>query len=434
MSTRLSRRRFLKRGLTATGAGVVAPQLIAGTALGRAGATPPSERIGMGFVGLGNQGGGHLFGGGWTYLPGGYLGRQDVQVLAVCDVQSRRAEGGKARVEKHYADKLGQGNYRGCGAHNDIRDMLRNDQIDAVLIAAAYHAAATNSILAARAGKDVYCEKPTSVTVRAGRAVVEAVQANGRVYQAGTQQRSEYDGKFRRAVELVRSGRIGRLERVYAYQRGGGISPPRSTGHGNPAPPDVNWEAYVNWLPWFAYDGNTGGHRFGSGDINWGQHHYDIAQWGADVDDTGPVEIRLENGHPVHVFANGVEIHGCYPPGEKWNEGGAMFVGTEGSITVHRNVFTSDPPDLVKEAPDVRDTGVYFSNSHSSNFLECIRTRQRTICNEESTHRASSLLLLGGIAQRIGRTLKWDPVKEEFPDAPDANRLLSMAARQPWRF
>jgi hypothetical protein len=435
MSTRLSRRRFLRRGFAAAGATVVAPYLVPASALGKNGATAPGDRIGMGFVGLGGQGGGHLFGGAWTYLSGGYLGRGDVQVLGVCDVQGKRAADGKDRVHKHYAGKLAAGAYKGCTAYTDIREMLLRDDIDAVLIASAYHAAATQSILAARAGKDVYCEKPTSVTVRAGRAVVEAVRANGRVYQAGTQQRSEYGGKFRQAVELVRGGRIGQLQRVYAYQTGGGIAPPASSGRGGAAiPPDVNWEVYVNSLPYFAYDGNTGAHRFGFGDINWGQHHYDIAQWGVGADDTGPVEIRLDEGKPVYRYANGIEVWGCTPPGQPWNEGGACFVGTEGSITVHRNVFTSNPPGLVKESPGLSGARVYYSNSHSGNFLECVRTRQRTISDAETAHRAASLLLLGGIAMRIGRTLKWDPQKEEFPDAPDANRLLSMAAREPWRY
>ncbi len=233
--SRVSRRQFLGRGLAAVGAAVAAPCLVPASALGKNGATPPSDRIGMGFVGLGGQGGGHLFGGAWTYLPGGYLGRDDVQVLGVCDVQRKRAEEGKARVERHYAEKFGQGAYQGCGAYWDIRDMLLRDDIDAVLIAAAYHAAATNAILTVRAGKDVYCEKPTSVTIRAGRAIVEAVRAHGRVYQGGTQQRSEYDGRFRRAVELVRGGRIGQLKRVYAYQTGGGLTPPPSTARAAPS-------------------------------------------------------------------------------------------------------------------------------------------------------------------------------------------------------
>jgi hypothetical protein len=388
----------------------------------------------MGFVGLGGQGGGHLFGGAWTYLPGGYLARDDVQVLGVCDVQRKRAENAKERVERHYADKFGQSSYAGCRAYDDIRAMVADPGIDAVLIAAAYHAAATNSLIALRAGKDVYCEKPTSVTIRAGRAVADAVAAYGRVYQAGTQQRSEYDGRFRRAVELVRSGRIGRLQRIYAYQGGGGIAPPPSTDRGGRVPDGVHWEAYVNCLPWFNYDGNTGAHRFGWGDINWGQHHLDIAQWGADADHTGPEEIRLADGKPVFLYANGVEIHGSPPPGKKWDQGGATFVGTEGSVTVHRNVLVSDPPELLRETPTPNDSGVYYSNSHSGNFLECVGTRQPTICDAESTHHAASLLLLGGIATKIGRTLEWDPVKEEFPGAPDANRLLTIPAREPWRY
>jgi predicted dehydrogenase len=388
----------------------------------------------MGFVGLGGQGGGHLFGGAWTYLPGGYLAREDVQVLGVCDVQRKRAEGARSRVEQHYASKSSLGSYAGCKAYDDIRELVSSPQIDAVLIAAAYHAAATNSLIALRAGKDVYCEKPTSVTIRAGRAVADTAAAYGRVYQAGTQQRSEYGGRFRRAVELVRGGRIGRLRRVYAYQGGGGLAPPPSAAPGGAVPDDVNWEAYVNCLPWFNYDGNTGAHRFGTGEINWGQHHLDIAQWGADADATGPEEIRLENGRPVFRYASGVEVYGCPPPGKGWGEGGATFVGTEGAITVHRNVLVSEPPEMLRETPVPNDSGVYYSNSHSGNFLECIRTRQQTICHAESTHRAASLLLLGGIALRIGRTLKWDPAKEKFPEAPDANRLLTMAAREPWRY
>ncbi len=433
MAGRFSRRWFLASGVRAAGAVAAAPYLVPASALGKDGATPPADRIAMGFVGLGGQGGGHLFGGAWTYLPGGYLGRDDVQVLGVCDVQRRKAEDAAKRVEAHYAQRFGRGSYRGCGAYWDIRDLLLRDDVDAVLIAAAYHAAANNAILAARAGKDVYCEKPTSVTIRAGRAVVEAVRAHGRVYQAGTQQRSEYGGRFRRAVELVRGGRIGKLQRIYAYQVGGGLVPPASTARGGPVPPEVNWDTYVGPLPWFNYDGSTGAHRFGWGDINWGQHHYDIVQWGADADTTGPVEIHLADGKPVYRYATGVEVYGCPPPGQAWNEGGATFIGSAGSVTVHRNVLTSNPPELIKEPPPADRAGVYYSTSHSGNFLECVRTRQPTISCAETAHRAASMLLLGGIAMRIGRPLRWDPQKEEFPDAPDANRLLSMAPREPWR-
>ena len=433
MATRVSRRRFVQHGLLAAGASAAVPYLVAGSALGKDGATPPSDRINMGFIGLGGQGSGHLFGGAWTYLPGGYLGRDDVQVLAVCDVQRKKAQAGKQRVEQHYAEKFGQGSYRGCGVYSDIRDLLNRDEIDAVLIAAAYHAAATNAILAARAGKDVYCEKPTSVTIRAGRAVVEAVRAHGRVYQGGTQQRSEYGGSSARRSSWSAVDASAVSNGSMPTKPAAASTPPPSTAHG-PVPPDINWEPYVGPLPWFNYDGSTSAHRFGFGDINWGQHHYDIVQWGLGADDTGPVEIRLESGKPVYRYANGVEVFGTPPPGQAWNEGGACFVGTEGSITVHRNVFTSDPPELIRESSVLSVPGVYYSTSHSGNFLECVRTRQRTITDAETAHRAASLLLLGGITMRIGRTLKWDPQKEEFPDAPDANRLLSLAAREPWRY
>lgn len=430
---RLSRRKAIGRGLAALGAAVAAPWIVPGTAIGANGSTPPSDRIAMGFTGLGGQGGGHLFGGAWTYLPGGYLGRGDVQVLAVCDVQRNRANEAKARVEKSYEERFGQGQYRAVTAYHDIREMLTRNDIDAVLIAASYHAQGFMAMLAARAGKDVYCEKPTSITIRWGRAMAEAVRRHGRIFQAGTQQRSEYEGKFRRAVELVRGGAIGTLKTVYAYQGGGGFSTaePSAKAAGN-IPADVNWDAYVGPLPWFSYDGNTSGHRFGWGDINWGQHHYDIVQWGIGADDTGPTEISLRDGRPVYRYANGVEVIGSPPPGEGWKEGGACFVGTHGKITVHRSELTSDPADILRQSQESAGH-VYYSNSHSGNFLHCVRTRQQTICNAEAAHRANTVLLLGGIVSRLNRTLKWDPVREEFPGDEEANRLLSLAPREGWR-
>ncbi len=427
--SQFTRRGFLRRGAAAIGA----PWIVSSAALGYGGATPASDRIAMGFVGLGGQGGGHLFGGGWTYLPGGYLARNDVQVLAVCDVQKARAEDARRRVDDHYAKQTGAGSFTACKAYNDIRDLLLRDDIDAVLIAASYHAQGVLASLAARAGKDVYCEKPTSITIRWGRAMVESFRANGRIFQSGTQQRSEYDGRFYRAVSLVRAGAIGKLKTVYSYQTGGGFTPPDPAANiGRVAPPDVNWEAYVGPLPYFNYDGSTGAHRFGWGDINWGQHHYDIVQWGLGADDTGPIEIRLENNVPVYRYANGVEVFGCPPPGQQWQQGGACFVGESGRITVHRDILTSDPPDILKQRIDP-PAGLYHSTSHGGNFLECVRTRQRTVCDVEIAHRANSVLLLGGIVGRLRRTLKWDPEREIFPEDVEANRLLSLAAREPWR-
>lgn len=429
-ASKLTRRRLLRRGLGVLAAAF--PAVVPGRALGRGGLLPPSERIAMGFTGLGGQGSGHLFGGAWTYLPGGYLARNDVQVLAVCDVQQARADGARQRVEEHYAQRFGAAGHRGVAAYTDFRRMIERDDLDAVLIAASYHAQGFLAMLAARAGKDVYCEKPTSITVRWGRALADTCRRHGRVFQAGTQQRSEYEGRFRRAVELVRAGAVGRLKTVYAYQQGGGFSVPAPQPHDARAvPPDVDWDAYVGPMPRFAYDGNTSGHRFGWGDINWGQHHYDIVQWGIGADDTGPVEIALHEGHPVLKFAGGVEVIGGPYPGEPWIPGGACFVGTEGRIVVHRDALTADPPEILRQAPGP-ETGVYYSDSHSGNFLDCVRTRQRPICDAETAHRGNSLLLLAGIAQRLNRTLRWDPQRELFPDDDEANRMLSLAPREGW--
>ena len=430
--SKITRRRMLHRGACTLAAAVAAPIVLPGRVLGRNGAVPPSERICMGFTGLGGQGSGHLFGGAWTYLPGGYLARNDVQVLAVCDVQRSRADGAKQRVEQHYQQRDGVGSYPGVTAYDDFRQMIERDDIDAVLIAASYHAQGFLAMLAARAGKDVYCEKPTSITIRWGRAMVDTFQRHGRIFQAGTQQRSEYDGKFRRAVELVRGGAIGTLKTVYAYQQGGGFSAPDpQPGTAREIPPGVNWDAYVGPLPWFPYDGNTSGHRFGWGDINWGQHHYDIVQWGIGADDTGPVEIALQDGKPLLKYANGVEVVGGPYPGEGWIPGGACFVGTNGRIVVHRDGLTADPPEILRQSPGA-EGNVYYSDSHSGNFLDCVRTRQRPICDAEIAHRGNSLLLLGGIAQRLNRTLRWDPQLEQFQDDDEANRMVSLAPREGW--
>jgi hypothetical protein len=184
----LSRRSFLGRSLGLLGAAAAAPALIPASALGRDGAVAPSERITMGFIGVGTQGGGHLLGGAWTYLTGGYAARKDVQVLAVCDVWRDRRESARVRVDRHYAEIYGQGRYRSCEAYVDFRNILDRPDIDAVLIATPAHWHATMAILAARAGKDIYCEKPTAVTVRESREVQAVVARTGRIYQAGTQQ------------------------------------------------------------------------------------------------------------------------------------------------------------------------------------------------------------------------------------------------------
>ena len=426
-----------RAGLTRRGvlkAAAAAPYVVSASALGRAGAVAPSDRIAMGFIGIGGQGRGHLLGGAWTYVTGGYVARKDVQVLAVCDVLRSRREDACRRVNEHYAATLGKGGYQACKAYNDFRDVLARGDVDAVLIATPIHWHAVMSIMAAKAGKDVYCEKPTAVTVRESRAVQDAVLRYGRIFQAGTQQRSEYDGKFRRACELVRSGRIGKLKFVYAHRGGGGVSWRAGFGKGRPVPADLDWDLWLGPAPWRPYDGNAGAHKFATGNINWGQHHYDIVQWALDADRTGPVELYIDAGRLAYRYANGVVVYGCPQPGQKvGGSGGGTFIGTQGQIAVDRESLVGDPASIVDRPLGPRDVHLYRTNGHSDNFLECVRTRKRPVCDVETAHRAASVMLLGAIAQQLRRRLKWDPAAEKFTNDDEANRLLAVSRRAPWR-
>lgn len=429
---KIGRRKFLRRTSTTLGAALAIPAFIPASVLGRNGAIPPSERIAMGFIGCGHQGSGHLFGGAWTYVAGGYLGRKEVQVLAVCDVQEARREANKTKVNEHYRSLYGE-NFTPCQAYNDFREMLDRKDMDAVLICTPAHWHATMAAMTAMAGKDMYCEKPTAVTLNEAKAVRAVVQRYGRVYQAGTQQRSEYGGKFRLACEFVRSGRIGKLKEIYAYRDGGGIYWPKLFGKGIPVPEGLDWDLFLGPAPWFPYDGKLGGHRFDIGELNWGQHHYDIVQWAADADDTGPTDVFMEGKYSCYKYASGVVVYGKkYPNEPVGGDGGACFVGTAGRIAVDRDSLISDPPEIVQEPLRPNEVHLYHSNSHSGNFLECVRTRQRTICPVEVAVRSASALLVGGVAKQLNRAVRWDPAAEQFVGDDEANRLCSIAKRAPW--
>jgi hypothetical protein len=432
MKQHITRRHFLRRTSRALGAALALPNIIPASVLGRSGAIAPSERIAMGFIGAGHQGSGHLLGGAWTYVEGGYAGRKDVQVLAVCDVQRDRRESAAQKVNDRYRDVYGR-KFVACQAYEDFRQVFDRKDIDAVLIASPPHWHATMTFMAAQAGKDMYCEKPSAISLAEAVAMRAAVRRYGRVYQAGTQQRSEYGGKFRLACEFVRSGRIGKLQEVYAYREGGAVSWPKRFRPGKPIPDTLNWDLWLGPVPWFPYDGNLGNGRFDIGEINWGQHHYDIIQWAADADKTGPVEVFLEENRSCYKYASGVVVYGKPYPGEPvGSDGGACFVGTAGRIAVDRDSLVSDPPDLVRDPLRPNEVHLYHTDSHSGNFLQCVRTRQPTICPAEVAARSVSAVLLGGMAKQLKRTLKWDPVAEHFVGDEEANRLMNIAKRPPW--
>ena len=432
-----SRRQFIRQTLGVAAAALAVPTLIPASALGRDGGVAPSERINMGFIGLGGQGAGHLLGGAWTYVPGGYVARKDVQVLAVCDVRKERRDNAQERCNQMYAQRFSQAGYNGVLAYNDFREVIGRPDIDAVLIAVPYHWAAPLAIMAMRAGKDVYCEKPVAITMREGRSVIETSRRFGRIYQAGTQQRSEYGGKFRLACELIRNGHIGQLKEVYAYRLPGALFPSAWTSDRSvPVPPGFDWDLWLGPLPWRPFGGEAGHTLDGLfvGDVNWSPHHYDIIQWTVNPDVTAPIEAFPENGHIHYRYSNGVVVHSQEYPGERvGGEGGACFVGTEGRIAVDRANIVSYPARILKEPLRPEDQRVYHTDSHSGNFLDCVRTRRATICNPETAVYTINAIFVGGIALALKRRVTWDPVQNEFRDDPEANRLLSYPARAPWR-
>jgi hypothetical protein len=429
----INRRAFLK-GAAST---LVLPYVITTSALGAAGKPPASERVNMGFIGLGGQGSGHLLGGAWTYVPGGYIAREDVQVLAVCDVRRERRTAAWERCNEIYAQRFGRPGYDGVKAYNDFREVLARDDIDAVLLALPYHWAAPMAIMAMRSGKDVYCEKPVAITVRQAQVMVETARRYGRIYQAGTQQRSEYDGKFRQACELVRNGRIGQLKEVYAYRLPGAFVPnPWTSDYSVPVPEGFDWDMWLGPLPWRPFGGEAGHTLSGLfvGDVNWSPHHYDIIQWTVNPDEATPIDIEYDSGNIHYHYSNGVVVHSAGYPGEPvGGDGGACFVGTTGRIAVDRSNIVSYPASVLREPLRPDDERVYYADSHSGNFLECIRSRRATICNPQVAAYTINVILTGGIALALQRNLRWDPVKLRFARDDAANRLLSYTPRPPWR-
>jgi predicted dehydrogenase len=430
----LSRRSFIASVLAAS----AAPAIVPARALGLDGTAAPSERITMGFIGQGGQGSGHLFGGSWTYVAGGYLGRKEVQVLGVCDLWPQKRNTARERVNNHYAQLAGTGTYKSCEAYLDFRELIARPDIDAVLMALPFHLHAPMAIMAMKNGKDVYSEKPICITVEEGRILAETQKRYRRVYQAGTQQRSEaeYGGKFRRAIELVRNGYIGQLKEIYAFSPGGGFSANMQdvTAPGTPIPEGFDWDLYVGPGPWQPYTGgNANCGLFSYGDPNWGPHHFDAVQWAIEKEHPGPAELDYAEDHAVLRYENGVVIHCCNHPTEKvGGVGGACYIGTEGYVAADRENIVANPKEILNVQLKPTDERPYNSPIHAGNFLECIRTRKQTICNAETARHSMNLCLLAGIASQLKRKMAWDPVKEVFPDDEQANRLLSYARRSGW--
>jgi predicted dehydrogenase len=441
-----SRRAFLRQ----SGALALGPWVIPSSVLGAEG-TAPSERITLGFIGVGRVGRGPLH---------RLLHASDAQVLAVADVDRWRRETNQAAVETRYAEQKAAGTYKGCDAYNDFRDLLARSDIDAVVIATGERWHPLLTILAAKAGKDIYVEKPVALVISEARAMVTAVRRYGRVCQVGLQQRSGRE--FRLACQLVRDGVLGKIERVYAIHSHASGDPDLPA---EPVPETLDWDLWLGPSPWRPFNHrlhHLGPPRhvvpwdicrdFGGGSLtSGGVHAFDTVQWGLGTDATGPVEVippesgqatsltfKYADGTPLHVVDGRLDPKRHVIP-KGWDmvtsikPFGAVFVGERGWIHVgRRGYLTCYPSDIIRSLPGHYDHGVTVGDHHT-NWLHAIRTRQTPACDIAIGCQSTIISLLGCIARWTGRSLRWDPATEQILGDEEANRMTHRAMRDPWR-
>lgn len=424
-----SRRSFIKRAAIAGAVPFILPSSVWSAP------SNPSDKITMGFIGMGIQNRG---------LMGGFLGRDDTKVLAVCDVDKTRREDAQKRVNGHYKVE------KGCDVYSDFRELLARKDIDAVCIATPDHWHALISIAALKAGKDVYCEKPMAHTVAEGRAMVKATRDNKRILQVGSMQRSMKE--FRVASELVRNGVLGKISKVEVSIGGPAIpcNLPEETME-----PGLEWDMWLGPAPKRPYNSilsprgvndffpNWRNYReYASGMIgDWGAHHFDIAQWALGYDDSGPTEFFAAEKEDAQ---NGVRFR--YPTGEEvihTSGNGVVFFGDKGKIEVNRGQFklwigneqkAKEPNECEQIASDLLPANavhLYKSGNQLSDFLSCMRSRKLPICDVEIGHRTASVCNIVSQVYYHHTNVKWDPKTEQFTAGGDPKWLLP-DFRGPW--
>jgi predicted dehydrogenase len=441
------RRHFLK---TATGASLGAaafPAIIPSSVLGQ---NAPSNRITMGIIGCGNQGFNDMK---------GFLQNEDLQITSVCDVNTASygyktesqycgREPARKLVNDHYAQGARSGQYNGCEAYSDFRDVIARDDIDAVLIVVPDHWHAVMSIMAARAGKDIYCEKPMTLTIAEGQEMIAAVRRYGVVFQTGSHERSRRQSRF--ACELVRNGRIGTLKRMIATVGPNNKTCPTGAWTPTPVPDGFDYERWLGPAPWVPHHKDRCFYNFrfgldysGGQTTNYGAHSLDLAQWGNNTELTGPVEVEDLGGEfpesglftaPTHIhfgalYANGVELI-CKTGPENVQ---IRFEGTEGWVQTGYKGFTTYPESLKTSVIGPDEINLYQSEDHYRNFLDCIKTRGETAAPVETGHRSATVCHLGNMAMQLGRKIKWNPDQEQFVGDDEASQMLSRTRRGPWK-
>lgn len=424
---------------------------------------PANSRISVGFIGLGNQS--------RLDLPV-FLGNSDVQVVAVCDVNEGSygykdpehflgLKPGLEQVEAHYAQRNKSGVYQGCQAYADFRDVLEREDIDAIVLVVPDHWHAMMTIMAAKAGKDIYCEKPLTLTLDEGKRMVAAVRAHGRILQTGSQHRSV--PAARHACELIRNHRIGDLQRIETFVPENNAVDPGPGWEGTPAPDGFDYDTWLGPAPEAPYHPDRCLYRFrfnldysGGQVTNFGTHMLDIAQWGHGTDLTGPVEIEDSDSiwpqpGSLHNTATKVGFRARYEDGveltcrTKPKTSACRFVGTKGWVQYQSGKMTcSEDIDTAIGPNDIhlpRSIAERTENDrkqslpdHIRNFLDCVKSRKDPINPVEVGHRTASLCHLGNIAMRLKRKIEWNPVSELILQDAEASDLLSREPRSPWSY
>jgi predicted dehydrogenase len=398
------------------------------------GAVAPSERIVLGGIGLGPRGQFDLS----VMLP-----EKDVQFVAICDVQKARREQVKQMADAHY------GNHD-CATIRDLRELLARPDIDAVLIATGDHWHALASLMAVRAGKDVYSEKPCGMTVAEIQALADGVHRHGRVFQAGTQRRSHRN--FQYAAHLAHSGKLGKIHTlhasVYVPQKGYDWLPAEP----EPAAEDCDWDLWLGPAPWRPFNrryvtgGWRGHHDFEAGGnfLDWGAHTVDLCQWANQSDDTMPIEYEATKTSVMARYANGVRLicdflpdaFGNRAPQYRTSTGTCpiRYEGSEGWVETGDNGEIALSENLVRTRQKWFPASGISAAGHTRNFFDCVKSRAKPVCNQDVMRRSHIACFAAQMAWQLGRPIRLDPVKEEFVGDDEANRMRRRAAREPWSF
>ena len=429
-----SRRDFIKTTATALAGFIIVPRFVLGGKKPDGSLyTAPSDIISLGFIGCGKQG---------RILSNYFLNTQEIRIAALSEVYQAKAKLFQEGVKRNYEKNTGLGAYTEFPIYNDFRELLANKEVDAVVIASPDHWHAVMAVKAAEAGKDIYCEKPLSLTIKEGRAMVDATRKYKRVFQTGSMQRS-WD-EFRQAVELIRNGYLGEIKSIKVNV---GEPPVPYNLPEQPIPAGLDWKAWLGpneysvfneilappisqdiYPRWRNYK------EFGGGLVSdWGAHMFDIAQWALNMDNSGPTEIYAPDGkeyeHLTLKYENGITL-----THEKWEWNNAVeFTGSEGVLRVGRGKLETTPSNIkdIKIGDDQKR--VYKSTNHYKDFLQAIRNRTKPICDVEVGHRTSSLCNLANIGYALNKPLVWNPKIEKFKGDLEANKLLGRKLNGEWK-